>query len=654
MVRPCRVRTSAGSRPRVGRAPTRPQREGIRVMRLRTRLVALALSLLGLSGLAALAADPPAPEAKPLAVLFLGDKGLHRPPIATRRLAPILAGRGIDVTYTDKASDLNPETLGKYDALIDLRQHDRDHARTRRRRCSTTSPTAGGFVPLHCASFCFLNSPKYIALVGAQFQKHGTGDVRDEGRRPRPPDHQGPRAVPQLGRDLRPHQAQQEGPHVLADARRPGAARSPGPGSARRARAASSTPPGATTHRTWGHPGFHDLVERGIRWAREQGRTCSIRRPRVAKGLKPFEYEPAEVPLYTAGARWGTLASRSARCRSRSRPRSRMKHLVMPEGFEAEAVRRRAADRQADRDDLGRARPAVGRRDGRLPQRAAAEGQGPRPDLDLRGHRRRRQGRQGHRLRRQAEHPDEPLLRRRRRDRRAGPGHALPQGHRRRRQGRRAARCCSPAGARTTRTPGRATCATASTTGSTAIIGYAGFDGDGRRRAAQLPPGLLPLQARTARSSNSSAHEQQHLGRRHQRGGAALRLDRQRQPERLHADPEPLLRGGARLVAVACCANIADSQPLLPDHREGPPGRLARRVHRRRRARALHGPHLSAGVLEPHRVRRRADRAPGRHVQLSPRRHATSARTTPGTSWPATTSGPRRSWPRSARTGTCG
>ena len=27
----------------------------------------------------------------------------------------------------------------------------------------------------------------------------------------------------------------------------------------------------------------------------------------MAKGLKPFEYEKAEIPLYTPGARWGTL-----------------------------------------------------------------------------------------------------------------------------------------------------------------------------------------------------------------------------------------------------------------------------------------------------------------------------------------------------------
>ena len=33
-----------------------------------------------------------------------------------------------------------------------------------------------GFIPLHCASFCFRNSDKMIALIGAQFQRHG-GEV---------------------------------------------------------------------------------------------------------------------------------------------------------------------------------------------------------------------------------------------------------------------------------------------------------------------------------------------------------------------------------------------------------------------------------------------------------------------------------------------
>ena len=51
-------------------------------------------------------------------------------------------------------------------------------------------------------------------------------------------------------------------------------------------------------------------------------------------------------------------------------------------------------------------------------------------------------------------------------------------------------------------------------------------------------------------------------------------------------------------------------------------GRSARRLHRRRRPRALHGPHLSARVLEPHRVRHRTDRPPRRPRSCSRRNGA--------------------------------
>ena len=82
-------------------------------MKLQTRLAALALSLLGLSGLVAHADDPPSPKAKPLTVLFLGDKGPHRPADRYPQLAPVLSGRGIEMTYTEDVSDLNAETLGE-------------------------------------------------------------------------------------------------------------------------------------------------------------------------------------------------------------------------------------------------------------------------------------------------------------------------------------------------------------------------------------------------------------------------------------------------------------------------------------------------------------------------------------------------------------
>ena len=103
--------------------------------------------------------------------------------------------------------------------------------------------------------------------------------------------------------------------------------------------------------------------------------------------------------------------------------------------------------------------------------------------------------------------------------------------------------------------------------------------------------------------------------------GDPLRLDRQRQPQRLHADPQPLLRGGARLVVERCCTSIADKQQVPTDHRQGAAGRLPRRLHRRRPATPSTPPAAyPAGILEPHRVRHRADRAPGRHVRCSSRK----------------------------------
>ena len=85
-------------------------------MRLRTRLAVPALILLTTFATAVHATEPPV--SRPLSVLLLSDRGHHRPAERYSQIAPVLAGRGIEVTYTEKMSDLNPETLGKYDAVL--------------------------------------------------------------------------------------------------------------------------------------------------------------------------------------------------------------------------------------------------------------------------------------------------------------------------------------------------------------------------------------------------------------------------------------------------------------------------------------------------------------------------------------------------------
>jgi type 1 glutamine amidotransferase len=125
----------------------------------------------------AIAFSPPKTFAEPLKLLFLGDNGPHRPAERFRQLQPVMKERGIELTYSDKVDDLSPDTLGKFDGLV-------IYANTTRispeQEQALLDFVAGGkgFIPLHCASFCFQNSPKYIELVGAQFQRHGTGTFR--------------------------------------------------------------------------------------------------------------------------------------------------------------------------------------------------------------------------------------------------------------------------------------------------------------------------------------------------------------------------------------------------------------------------------------------------------------------------------------------
>src|SRR5258708_27490762 len=132
----------------------------------------LALTLvLGVLGLLHSAAPP-----RRISVFSLGPNGT---PHVAARYAPMLrdalAPDGIDVVYTAAPNDLNAATLAKYDALLIYANHT---TITPEQERALLDFVAGGkgFLPIHSASFCFQNSPAYIALVGAQFQRHGTGE----------------------------------------------------------------------------------------------------------------------------------------------------------------------------------------------------------------------------------------------------------------------------------------------------------------------------------------------------------------------------------------------------------------------------------------------------------------------------------------------
>jgi uncharacterized protein len=301
-------------------------------MRLRTRVAALSLLALGLLSPKGHAADSPPPRMKPLSVLFLGDRGGHRPADRFEQLARVLAGRGIELTYTEKVSDLNAENLGKYDALV-VYANTTQIGKDQEKALLDYVAGGGGFVPLHCASFCFLNSPEYIALVGAQFQNHGAGEFETTVADPDHPIIKGLEPFRTWDETYVHTKHNTNDRHVLQTrADQTGSE----PWTWTRTQGKGRVFYTAYGHdaRTWGHPGFHDLVERGIRWAANKGGVYDSR-PRAAKGLKPFEYEKAEIPLYTPGARWGALGAPIRKMQKPLSPEESHKHLALPDGLEA-------------------------------------------------------------------------------------------------------------------------------------------------------------------------------------------------------------------------------------------------------------------------------------------------------------------------------
>src|SRR5687768_15568244 len=124
-----------------------------------SRTLALALGLLLAPTL--LHAD----DKTPIKILFLADNAAHKPATRFKILQPVFAKRGIDLHYTDKMDDLNDKTLGKYDGLMIYANVTRISPDQEKALLAYVEG-GKGLIPLHCASYCFHNSPKYIELVG--------------------------------------------------------------------------------------------------------------------------------------------------------------------------------------------------------------------------------------------------------------------------------------------------------------------------------------------------------------------------------------------------------------------------------------------------------------------------------------------------------
>jgi putative membrane-bound dehydrogenase-like protein len=282
--------------------------------------------------------SPPAPTsggdpAPPLKVLFLGDRGHHEPADRAAQITPVLAGRGIRVSYTERADDLNPESLARHDALLIYANIDRITPAQEKALIDYVEG-GGAFVPVHCASYCFLNSPRYIALVGAQFLRHGTGEFETRIVDPSHPIMKGFEPFRTWDETYVHHKHNEEGRRVL-QVRQEASAEEPWTWVRTQGKGRVFYTAYGHDGRTWQNPGFHDLLERGIRWAVNKGPVRDSR-GRVAAGLPKFTYDETadEIPNYLPGRQWGTQGEAIRRMQHPLSPEESMRHLVVPNGFE--------------------------------------------------------------------------------------------------------------------------------------------------------------------------------------------------------------------------------------------------------------------------------------------------------------------------------
>lgn len=257
------------------------------------------LAVLGFISISPASAQRPG-QGRRLKVLFLGHKpGMHTGHVTEQRYQDLFAGlgpQGVDLDYTDEPSyALNRETLARYDALA-LYANWEKITPEQERALFEYVESGHGFVPIHCASYCFLNSLKCTALMGGRFKSHNVGEFDTQIVKP---DHPIMRGFKPFKTWDETYVHEMHNPDKIVLQTRVGDNTSPQgePWTWVRTQGKGRVFYTAYGHneRTWRQPGFHDLMFRGILWAVGDGPATALKR----LNLKPLEYvEGALVPNY--------------------------------------------------------------------------------------------------------------------------------------------------------------------------------------------------------------------------------------------------------------------------------------------------------------------------------------------------------------------
>ncbi|WP_149496266.1 PVC-type heme-binding CxxCH protein [Roseiconus lacunae] len=297
--------------------------------------------------LAAFACLPVTGHAENLKALFLGDQGHHQPARRFYELAPAMEARGVQLQYTEDVSQLTEENLKQYDALVlyaNIDNLDRQYADG----LMAYVENGGGFVPLHCASFCFRNQPDIVALMGGQFRSHETGVFRTIQADLTHPILEGYGGFESWD-ETYVHHLHNETNRTVLEYRATDTGREPWTW-------VRTEGDGRVFYTAWGHdgrtwtdPGFQNLVERGIRWASgddpaKAGAYMADRAfeapemTELAGSDDDFEFVDVgnKIPNYTPSKQWGTQGKPLSKMQLPLSPEKSQNHFVVPEGFHVE------------------------------------------------------------------------------------------------------------------------------------------------------------------------------------------------------------------------------------------------------------------------------------------------------------------------------
>ena len=242
-------------------------------------------------------------ESKPLRVLFLGHESKHH---NSNEYYPMLAkALGRDAIYFDYVTTPNQaledaDYLGRFDVLLLYANHPRITPK-QWRNLSSYVRGGGGFVPVHCASWCFSNESGFDQLVGGRFKSHQGANFTARIVKKGHPALAGVKEFEAWDETYFHHKHNEKDRTVLMvrDAMPGDPHTKPEPWTWIRTEGKGRVFYTASGHdaRVWNHPDFHQLLKAGILWA--AGDEAKADYEKFVNTRKPLKYEKRDnVPNY--------------------------------------------------------------------------------------------------------------------------------------------------------------------------------------------------------------------------------------------------------------------------------------------------------------------------------------------------------------------